>query len=144
MLNDMTKYCIQCNKECVKRSNESQNTWIRRKFCSPDCKKEHQIGRPGAGLGIPKSTPEYSHHKWKGDAAGYISIHKWVAKHRGKPQECEFCGTTEVKLYHWANVSGDYLRDLDDYIRLCPSCHKNFDRQKGYGTKAQFLERGRV
>lgn len=31
---------------------------------------------------------------------------------------------------HWANISGKYLRDITDWVRLCVSCHKYFDKQK--------------
>lgn len=65
---------------------------------------------------------------WKGDDAGYCAIHQWVAQHRGTPNRCEECGTDEDIRYEWANISGEYKRSLDDYRRLCVSCH----RKEGY------------
>jgi len=32
------------------------------------------------------------------------------------------------KKIHWANKSGEYLRDKDDWIRLCCKCHKKYDK----------------
>ena len=32
--------------------------------------------------------------------------------------------------YHWANVSGKYLRDISDWIQLCVKCHKQFDIER--------------
>lgn len=64
---------------------------------------------------------------WKGDNVGYISLHKWVYRHRGSPKKCEHCLSEEKKNYHWANKSHEYKRDLDDWIRLCVSCHKKYD-----------------
>lgn len=65
--------------------------------------------------------------QWKGDTVGYGALHSWVSKWKGKPQECSNCGTTKRGRYHWANIDHKYRRVLDDYIRLCPSCHRNYD-----------------
>ena len=36
------------------------------------------------------------------------------------PAGCELCGTDEVWLiYDWSNISGNYLRDISDWERLC-------------------------
>jgi hypothetical protein len=64
---------------------------------------------------------------WKGDKVGYDGLHDWIQRERGNPQQCEFCGTTTAKRYEWANKSHEYKRDLTDWIRLCPSCHKRYD-----------------
>jgi hypothetical protein len=67
---------------------------------------------------------------WKGDDVGYFSLHCWVRRHLGTPNKCEHCGDESLKRrqYHWANVSREYKRDLDDWIRLCVKCHKEYDR----------------
>ena len=67
---------------------------------------------------------------WKGENASYEAIHAWVRRHRGKPQQCEHCGTTEKRMYHWANKSHEYKRDLNDWIRLCRPCHSKYDKAK--------------
>lgn len=64
---------------------------------------------------------------WKGDNVGYISLHNWVKRYKGSPKKCEHCLSEEKKMYHWANKSHEYKRDLDDWIRLCVSCHKKYD-----------------
>jgi hypothetical protein len=63
---------------------------------------------------------------WKGDNAGYFTLHRRVAQVRGRPSRCEICGTTEARMYHWANLTGHYA-DPFDYARLCVPCHRNFD-----------------
>lgn len=68
-------------------------------------------------------------NNWKGDKASYYAVHAWVARHRGRPQKCEHCGTTEKKKYQWANKSHEYKRDLNDWIRLCVPCHKKYDNR---------------
>lgn len=57
----------------------------------------------------------------------YVALHYWVRKQLGTPQECENCGTTEAKFFDWANISGNYLKDISDWARLCRRCHALFD-----------------
>lgn len=65
-------------------------------------------------------------HAWKGDGAKYAAAHLRVTSVRGKPSLCEECGTTTAKRYEWASISGNYT-DVNDYLRLCASCHKRRD-----------------
>lgn len=64
---------------------------------------------------------------WKGEDASYAAKHIWAANNFGRPQRCEFCLTTEKRMYHWANISGTYRRERDDWLRLCVPCHKRND-----------------
>lgn len=66
---------------------------------------------------------------WKGDRAKYQALHLRVATLRGKPQQCEECGTTQERRYEWANLTGNY-QDVMDYRRMCVSCHRKFDNQR--------------
>lgn len=59
----------------------------------------------------------------------YGTVHMWVKRELGKPKECENCLRADAKMYDWANISGDYKRDLTDWKRLCRSCHLYWDRQ---------------
>lgn len=59
----------------------------------------------------------------------YRVLHYRVARMKGTPSVCEFCGTTDGKIYDWANVDRKYSQDLNDYIRLCRSCHIRFDKR---------------
>lgn len=67
---------------------------------------------------------------WKGEKISYGALHNWVRARKGRPADCIKCGTNRAKLFHWANISGKYLRDLNDYQSMCPSCHKKFDLQR--------------
>jgi len=71
------------------------------------------------------------HHKWKGDAVGYRGLHDWVARHKKKTGVCTSCGeevgTARKTGTEWANVSGSYRRDLDDFVELCIPCHRARD-----------------
>ena len=87
------------------------------KFCSKKC-----YGISKRGL-IDSRSPS-----WKGDKVGYFGLHVWINKKLGRPKRCEFCGTTNPKIgYHWANVSGLYKREINDFKRLCTACHNRFD-----------------
>ena len=68
--------------------------------------------------------------RWKGDEAGYVAKHMWINKHYGKARSCSFNKNHKSTRYHWANISGKYKREVTDYIPLCPSCHKIFDRKQ--------------
>lgn len=111
----------------------------RGRFCSKSCQYKTYKGRrrsPGTefkkGHGeIPArlvSLPRGSnHHLWKGNDVGMGALHKWVERNRGKPNQCEHCTTTDANRYEWANISGQYKRDLSDWVRLCKKCHIAFD-----------------
>ena len=64
---------------------------------------------------------------WKGNNVGYHALHSWIERWKGTPELCENCGTTTAKKYEWANIDHLYKRILEDYIRLCTSCHRKYD-----------------
>ncbi len=66
-------------------------------------------------------------NRWKGEDAGYYPKHQWLTFHYGRIQKCEDCGTTEKRVYDWANISGKYFRDRSDWKRLCRPCHRKLD-----------------
>lgn len=113
-----TSNCLVCAKEFYAYPYVIKKGYG--KFCSHDC---------------------YSKTLNKGDDVGYEGLHAWVRKERGTPEICEHCGTIEAKKYEWANKSGEYKRDLDDWIRLCTSCHHKYDDTlaKAWGTRRQYL-----
>lgn len=60
----------------------------------------------------------------------YRATHIWVQRHFGKPNKCSNCGfeSGNSRQFHWANLSGLYLRDFKDWKRLCVGCHMRMDR----------------
>lgn len=66
---------------------------------------------------------------WKGDKVGYGALHLWVSRWKGKPNMCEMCGTEKARKYEWANIDHKYRRVLEDYIRMCTKCHRNYDKK---------------
>lgn len=90
-------------------------------------------GDPGPWLG--KKRPGLTgrnHPNWKPELT-YGPLHVWVKKELGKADLCEMGCESKVK-FQWANISREYKRDLNDWIRLCVSCHMYFDR-RNYSVK---------
>lgn len=71
-------------------------------------------------------------YMWVGDKIGYRGIHHWIKKTLGSPMQCTRCGYTSEnpKKIHWANISHEYKRIVEDWIRLCAKCHKAYDMGK--------------
>lgn len=67
--------------------------------------------------------------RWKGDDASYVAKHQWLLKHFGPATTCEFGADHKARRYEWANVNHGESRRREDYIQLCPSCHRLFDQQ---------------
>lgn len=104
------------------------------KFCSHKCFSDHRKETKSfKGKNHPNHGSDYNwaigenNHKWKGDEVGYHALHHWVRRHAGSASMCEECRVEGLSRYHWANISGEYQRNLDDYRQLCPSCHKSYD-----------------
>ena len=75
--------------------------------------------------------------QWRGDNAGYQALHLRVEASRGKPQKCELCDRTDSDTrYEWANLTGIYT-DINDYQRMCASCHRRFDADRRSRTGAR-------
>lgn len=81
------------------------------------------------------------HPNWKGDGVGYGALHIWIVRNFGKATKCENTDCKyprlnrrgkmmlEPKRYEWANKTGHYLRDRNDWMMLCPSCHRLNDKK---------------
>ena len=97
----------------------------KQKYCSRKC-----FFRKIEGKGNPL---------WKGDKVGMKGLHQWIYRRLGRPKICMFCNGVK-KNFHWANKSGRYLRQLDDWLRLCVSCHKKYDlKRKLYESAFRIL-----
>src|SRR3990167_6127203 len=99
-----TKGKVKPNKSSFKKGNAPWNKGIKRIGFIPD--------------------------NYKGEEASYVSKHQWLYRHKGKARICEKCGVQD-KRYTWANISGEYKRDFNDYMQLCYSCHKKYDLERG-------------
>lgn len=66
---------------------------------------------------------------WKG--GGYDYKHDWIVRVKGKPDTCEKCGKSGLKGHaiQWSNKDHKYRRIIEDWQRLCASCHKLYDNK---------------
>lgn len=142
-MNSETKTCRHCGRLFSKLPKTSYKKWSGQFCCSKVCgdksKKTpwlitHQIKKgqhlsPGTQFKKGQLVGT-KNNKWKGESAGYHAKHMWANSWFGSPQFCEHCKTSSRRMYHWANVSGGYLRDRNDWLRLCVSCHKKYDLSK--------------
>lgn len=71
-------------------------------------------------------------HMWRGDDAKYQALHLRVEAARGKPNRCARCWTTTGR-FEWANRTGNY-EDINDYVRLCVTCHRRYDLARRRAT----------
>lgn len=116
---------------CYRKSRKGQPAWNKGKPAPWAIGNQHRKGMPNVYWKIhQKEKIGEKNNKWLGNKVGYYGLHRWVRFHLGKPQKCEHCGIKDLKprQYHWANKSHKYLRDLNDWIRLCAKCHKAYDR----------------
>lgn len=109
-----SKNCLQCGKKFFCKKKVGIGVWSKTKFCSAKCYWKHDK---------PKGDKA---NRWK-DSPSYFGIHAWITREYGQPKECQFCFTTNSKKYEWANISKEYKRERNDYIRLCTSCHRKYD-----------------
>lgn len=93
--------------------------------------RKANLGRPSKLKGIQLLHKRGENNPaWKGEKVSYRNLHRWVEREVGKPSTCEHCHTDGLTGHsiHWANKSGNYKRELTDWLRLCAKCHKTYDR----------------
>ena len=61
------------------------------------------------------------HPLWKGDNAGYTSLHIWLRKNYPPPKSCQRCGIKKKRLE--LSCNGKYSRNIEDYEYICKKCH---------------------
>jgi len=100
-----------------------------KQFSDPKAREIASISHLGLVVGEDSGA-------WKGEEVGYGALHVWVAYWKGKPHICEKCGkyVENLKAIDWANVDHKYRRVLDDYIRMCKKCHRDYDIENGLIT----------
>ena len=108
-------------------------------YCSRTCRaKQARLGHKHtehskklmsvARLKNPTRLIREKNPRWKGGTVGYSGVHTWLIQNYGKADECEECGEKSTdKMFHWANVSGEYQRDRCDFKKMCVPCPKAFD-----------------
>jgi len=86
------------------------------------------IGQVAWNKGMKGIGRDEKNGMWKGELTQYGPKHAWVIRNKEKPESCEHCGIREKKL-DWANKDHKYKRNLNDYMALCRSCHRKYDKK---------------
>ena len=86
---------------------------------------------------ISEAMKGEKHRLWKGEKVGYKSLHQWLQRELGKADICYFCESTFN--VEWANKSHKYIRDLNDWIKLCKKCHHKYDQDKWGSASKLFI-----
>jgi len=105
-----TKKCKKCEKKFTAWK------YTNRKYCSQIC------GIRDRDMRMEKSPV------WKGDRVKYRGIHMWIQNNKPHTNICEKCGNIKNRMA-WANKDHKYKRNMEDWIRLCPKCHKKYDKK---------------
>ncbi len=120
--------CLFCNKEYRATKDFKER---KQKYCSLECKEKDWSTRVRPNIKSNPGVKGELNHAWKGDNVGYYGIHAWVIRNMGKPLICEHCKDTSKKKYEWASKDHLYKRDLTEWLRLCTSCHRKYDKSIG-------------
>jgi hypothetical protein len=116
-------------KEIGRKYSVSQSTiWVRLKKNGIKIRKSKDINH------------EKNNGMWKGDKVGYHGVHDWIKKHMISPKICSCCSKLNIDL---TNISGKYLRDINDWKWQCRRCHMKEDGRmnnlkKGKNKKGGF------
>lgn len=73
------------------------------------------------------------------------NLHKRLAKKHGKASKCEneYCKSINPKRFEWALKKGNtYSDNPNDYMQLCPSCHRLYDYTDAQRQKQSVAKKG--
>lgn len=133
--------CPSCKKVNYRSPSKVQP----RNYCNSKCyskERSEELNATGRAHRFQKGRPEVpgrieamkklagtNNYAWKGESVGYRGLHQWVRRLKGKPTTCSTCGkfSEKPRIIQWANIDGQYRRDVHDFVAMCCSCHKKHD-----------------
>lgn len=110
--------CKYCDKEFGSRKSMTNH----RRHHYPGFTEKYSKSMKG-------KTAGEKHYNWKGDDVKYGSLHDYIRYYKKKSDICEHCKIN--KSIDLANISGEYKRDINDFVWLCRSCHMKMDYKSG-------------
>ena len=121
------KECVVCHKtfQTFNRYQAARNKTCSKECCSIVIAKSNSKRSgwhlPKEAIFALKQRIGVKNPNWKGDKVSYSALHSYVRTKKLKPSVCMFCKSN--RPIDIANISGNYLRDLDDWEWLCRRCH---------------------
>lgn len=115
--------------------DKSKEAWQRQEYKDKMHKRNtDRWSSPTAKQDFSSKISGANNYQWRngktvGAIPGYQAVHKWVKQTAGPATSCVYCKMTDKKRYEWANVSGDYLYDMTDWMQLCRGCHMKYDNK---------------
>ncbi|MFA5185360.1 MAG: hypothetical protein WC551_02645 [Patescibacteria group bacterium] len=69
-----------------------------------------------------------NHWAWQENPNNLLTLHKRLHRRYGKAKNftCEKCKLRQA--HDWANMTGNYTDNIEDYLPLCRSCHVSLDK----------------
>lgn len=77
---------------------------------------------------VPNSS-EYRVYPGGLTQSEYSKVHAWMKRNFERPEACDLCGE-KANRYDWANLTGEYRYDRQDWANLCKPCHAAYDLRK--------------
>jgi len=65
---------------------------------------------------------------WKEEGAGYSALHNWLHRNFQKTGACDLC--KRERQTEWSNLFGQYRHVREDFLEMCISCHRRYDRMR--------------
>jgi len=118
--------------EKIRQGMLGKNTWMKGRT-----NHISKVGKLTISLLSKERNKEEKHGMWKGDKVGYGSLHEWVRKHFGKATKCSK-SLLHKGRFVWANISGQYKRELSDWHELCDACNMT----DGIHIHRRFIQKG--
>lgn len=122
---------VQINNALDKWRKTGGEPWNKGKTLIPETIEKIRLKRKEQQM--PKGD---KHWNWNKNHS-YSAVHKWLVREYGNSPFCEFClkkgkyriqkNNMKVWIIDWANISGEYKREREDYRGLCRKCHIRFD-----------------
>lgn len=138
------KKCIGC--DVIITSNDKKPSVFRKQsFCSRKCVLiyRNKFHNPMKNVSVLEKVSGENSKLWLGENAGYFSKHEWIREQGIDRSKCSHCGINGLhyKNGRWSiefcNISGEYKRNVEDWITLCRKCHRKMDLNKNKIVKVK-------
>lgn len=133
----MEKKCLGCNN-IIFSTGKKPSLFKKQKYCSKKCGLvyRNKTNNPMRDPLVLNRISDKNSKLWLGENAGYFQKHKWIRSQGINRDFCLHCGIKGEyrKDNKWTiefcNISGNYKRNISDWICLCRKCHRKFDFNK--------------